>query len=436
MERLAGWVGAAATVVVVFVVVVVGGGTLLGATESPSIALSVLATALVALVIEPVRSRCERLAARLVHRPAQSPYEVLAQFSREVGSESPEQMPAVVARMLVQGLGVAWAQVWVLVHGQPTLMATYPPGAEGDTDPPAPYDAGQNGGGGDAGDAGDVRSVTVVNAGRALGVLRVGSRPHRALTVVEERLLAGLAAQVGLVLQTAQLRAELAARLDDLTIQEDQLRRTRDQLVAAQDQERRRLERDIHDGAQQQLVALAINLKLARTLWSADHAQAVTVVEEQLPAVSEAIRTLTDLSQGLVPQALAAGGVGSALRSSTKDNPVPVHVAETPTPCRLPDDVEAALYFCALEAIQNATKHADATRIDVQLSGTTTGLTLTVADDGKGLTSGAGTGTGMTSMRDRATAVGGVLEVRSRRSRGTEVIVTVPADVAVATAGA
>jgi signal transduction histidine kinase len=379
------------------------------------------------MVVEPVRARCERLAAQVVHRPAQSPYEVLAQFSSEVGTESPEQMPAVVARMLVQGIGVAWAQVWVLVHGEPTLVATYPSDARAHADPPVPYDAAP---------PGDVRSVTVVSTGRPLGVLRVGMRPHRALTVVEERLLAGLAAQAGLVLQTAQLRAELAARLDDLTLQEERLRLARDQLVTAQDQERRRLERDIHDGAQQQLVALAINLKLAGTLWCADRAQAVTVVEEQLPAVSEAIRTLTDLSQGLLPQTLSAGGVGSALRSSTKDNPVPVHLTETSAPCRLRDDVEAALYFSALEAIQNATKHADAARIEVKLDRTADGLTLTIADDGVGLTADAGTGTGMASMRDRIAAVGGTLSIRSRSGRGTEVTVTVPADVPAATAEA
>lgn len=431
LEAVAGWVAAATAVLLVYVLVVLGGGVLVGRTESPHLGLSILATVVVATVAEPVRLRFERLAGRVLHRREHSPYDVLAQFSREVsGTEAVEQMPAVITRMLATGLDVARAESWLLVHGRLTLVGCYPPGAEG-TEPPTLLDGAADGGG--------LRSVTVAHAGRPLGVLRVEERDGRRLTSVEERLFGGLAAQAGLVLQTAQLRAELSETLSALSTRERQLRRSRDELVVTQDLERRRLERDIHDGAQQQLVALTINLKLVKAILDTDPRQALAVLDEQAVATDDAIATLSDLSHGLLPGVLGELGVAPALADATSGNPTPVRV-EAAGVGRLPAAVEAALYFCSLEAVQNATKHAQASGIDVRLQREADGVVLSVEDDGVGLPAGAGAdtgagpapalehgpGSGLDNMRHRIGSVGGHLTITSEARRGTTVTATVP----------
>ncbi len=225
------------------------------------------------------------------------------------------------------------------------------------------------------------------------------------MTPVEERLLGGLAAQAGMVLETAQLRAEISQRLEELTLRERQLRRARGELVSIQDRERRQLERDIHDGAQQQLVALAINLKLARALLESDPDQARLVLDEQAAATADAIRTLSDLSSGLLPESLGQQGLAAAVRAATANNPVPVQV-HAPTLSRHSPAVEATLYFCALEAVQNATKHAEAGRIDVRIVEEPDRITVDVHDDGRGMEAGEGTGSGLANLRERVAALG------------------------------
>lgn len=424
--RVAGWWAAAATVLVVYVAVVLGGGALLGRTDSPSLGLSVLATALVAAVAPRVQVHVERARARRLGNAGPSPYDVLADFSRVAGTDVAEQAPAVIARMLVQGLALEWAQVWVLVGGQLRLVATHPTGGAVDETVPALYQSHARAG---------IRSVTVAHAGQALGVLRVKERDDRPLDPTADRLLGGLAAQAGMVLESAQLREELALRVRELTTRERDLRRAREALVTAQDLERRRLERDIHDGAQQQLVALAINLKLAAVIAEADPDRSRAVLQQQLAAVGDAISTLSDLTEGLLPPALARAGIAAALREATAANPVPVHVRGDDLP-RLPAGVEATLYFCALEAVQNATKHAGCTRIDVWLHADATHVTVTIQDDGSGMAPGSVAGSGLTNLLERATSVAGRLELGQRPGGGTTITVHVPAAAASARTGA
>lgn len=415
-EVVAGWAAAAATVLVVYVAVVLGGGALLGRTDSPSLGLSILATVLVASLARRVRGRVEEGTARRRGQDRQSPYDVLAEFSRVAASDVGEQAPPVIARMLVQGLGLEWAQVWVLVGGELRLVATHPVTDAVDETVPALYESRPQRG---------MRTVTVARAGHALGVLRVKEHEDRPLSPVADRLLGGLAAQAGMVLESAQLREELSVRFRDLTARQRDLRRARESLVTTQDLERRRLERDIHDGAQQQLVALAINLKLAAVLSEVDPDRARTVLQEQLSATGDAIRTLSDLTDGLLPPTLARAGIAAALTEATVANPVAVRVHDAGIP-RLPGGVEATLYFCALEAVQNATKHSGGTRIDLWLGADAGGVSIRVEDDGSGIPSVSTEGSGLTNLRERVAAIGGRLEVGERPGGGTTVGVHVP----------
>lgn len=416
-DSLAGWAAAAVLTVAVYVVMVVVGGQLVGRTGTPDLALSVLATLVVAGVLEPVRARAQAYAARRLSPASSSPYDLLADFPRQLAAPgSHRQAPAVIARMLATGLGVQWAQVWVLTGDRLSLVATYPRGDGQDEPPPSLYDNHPHG---------VVRSVTVAHAQRPLGVLRVREDPSRPMTPVEERLLGGLAAQAGMVLETAQLREELSLRLEELSSRELQLRRTRERLVTAQDRERRQLERDIHDGAQQQLVAIAINLKLAGALLETDTAQAYRVLEEQADAAADAVRNLSDLSAGLLPESLGREGLAGAVRAATANNPVPVQVHPSSLE-RLAPAVEATLYFCVLEAVQNATKHADARRIDVRLVAEHARTTVEVHDDGRGMAPARPDGSGMANLRERVTALGGELTVDGTGGEGTTVRVTLP----------
>ncbi|MET0837746.1 MAG: histidine kinase, partial [Marmoricola sp.] len=300
-------------VVLVYVVLVLGGGVLIGHTSSPDVALSVLATAVVALAFDPVQTRLERASTRLVNDSQPSPYDVLRTFSQTVtGSYDMQELPSRMARVLADGTGAEWAQVWLIVGGGPQLAATWPPGAGAAVEGPRP-------------DPGvpltvtDVegrvqRSLPVFEAGELLGVLLLQEREHRPLTSVETRLFAGLAAQAGPVLRGARLNAELSLRLAQLSTHAAELRASRQRVVEAQDTERRLLERNIHDGAQQHLVALAVNLRLAETLSLRSRERAETLLVEQDRAAAVAIDVLMDLSRGIYPPSLAADGLEVALK--------------------------------------------------------------------------------------------------------------------------
>jgi signal transduction histidine kinase len=408
-------------VITVYVVVVLGGGALIGRTSSPSLPLSFLATAIVALAFEPVQTRLERLAADLLRGGAPSPYEVLSRFSENVtGTYPTEELPSRMATLLGEGTGAAWAQVWLTVQGELTLAASWPSTAASVDQPPQLLPDARDG------SRDGRRAVSVRHAGALLGVLRLQERPGLPLTSVEERLFTGLAAQAGLVLRLAGLRAELAARHAELAARADELRLSRERLIETQDAERRRLERDIHDGAQQHLVALAVNLRLAETVAARSPERAVKVLEAQSEAAREAIDTLTQLSRGIYPRLLADEGMVPALRAALAISPIPVRVEAVDVP-RLPTAIEAALYFCCMEAVQNAAKHSRASAVTVTVGAVDGSVRLTVDDDGEGFdVASAEPGAGLTNMRDRIDAAGGALEMTSTPGVGTRVDVQVP----------
>jgi signal transduction histidine kinase len=403
-------------VTAVYMVVVLGGGLLIGHTGSPAIGLSVLATAIVALGFEPLRSRLEAVAQHWLQAGRPAPYDVLSRFSESLtGDPDADQsaLPERMARLLAEGTGAEWAQVWLIVADEPELAASWPPanGPRG-----LALDASRPG----------LRSLDVTLTDARLGVLRLQEHPGEPLSPVEERLFAGLAAQAGLVLRGAQLRAELARRAEDLQALAEELQVSRRRVVDAHDSERRRLERNIHDGAQQHLVALVVNLRLAHTLSERSPDRAATVLLEQGSAVDNAITTLVDLSRGIYPKILAEEGVAAAVRSVVSTSGIPVAVLDRGIG-RHPEGLEAALYFCCVEGVQNAVKHAAASRIEVELATTGERLTLLVRDDGNGFDVAAVQAAGgLGTMRDRVDSVGGDLAVRTNQAGGTDVFASIP----------
>jgi signal transduction histidine kinase len=260
--------------------------------------------------------------------------------------------------------------------------------------------------------------------GELLGALSVVLRVGQQLTPVEERLFAGLAAQSALALRTAGLREELEQRLAELEQRAEDIRAARRDLVARQDAERQRLERNIHDGAQQQVIALLVSLRLTQTLLTRAPQRAGELLADQADAAGATVDTLDALARGLFPSLLTEAGPEAALRAIAQLSPIPVTLTATQVR-RYPPSVEATVYFCCLEAMQNASKHSAATTITINLRGHTDGIAFTVADDGRGFLPGRSTG-GLANMRDRVESLQGTVTIESTPGRGTVISAVVP----------
>ena len=416
-HRVLVWVGLAVFVAGVYVVVVRGAGAMIGETDSPSVPLSVLATATVALSFARVQSGIERGAARLLGNRAAAPYDVLRRFSESLPEEeSTEDLPTRMARLLADGSGASWAQVWVSVAGRLTLAATWPADTDATETPPGPLPGAR-----DVVGPG-LRSLAVTHGGEPLGVLRLMERSGLPLTAVEERLFIALADRAGLMLRVVGVRADLERRHSELVERAGDLRASRRRLIEAQDAARRGLERDLHDGAQQHLVALAVNLRLAQALATSSPARAHALLGLQADASAVAIETPSSLSRGIYPRLLSEQGLEVALRSAVAASAIPVTIVADGM-VRLPPALEVALYFCCMEAVQNAAKHSGASTLVVHLTHHLGQSRLVVTDDGDGFvaTVATGTGAGLANMRDRLDAVGGTVSVASLVGVGTTV---------------
>jgi signal transduction histidine kinase len=199
--------------------------------------------------------------------------------------------------------------------------------------------------------------------------------------------------------------------------------------VAAQDAERRKLERNIHDGAQQQLVALAVRLRLARQLVPRDLPAAEAAITHIEKEAADALENLRDLARGIYPPLLADQGLVPALAAQARKASIPIRI-ESDGASRYPEAQEAAVYFCVLEALQNVAKYADASAATIELGEHDGSLWFEVIDDGRGFDpSSTSYGTGLHGMADRLAALGGDLEVRSAPGRGTTVAGRVPVPV-------
>jgi signal transduction histidine kinase len=417
-------VGMAVFVATVYAVVVLGGSLLLGRLDPSSPILSIVATAVVALTFESVRGRFGRLASRLLDGSRSAPYDVLRGFTATVGGSLPvEDVPSTMASVLTRSLDAEWAQVWLAVRGRFVLAATWPP--EAAPVAPAPH-LGEPGAPSAPANSrdGNLQTLEVRHAGELLGLIRV--RPRQWMTAFESRLAADLAAQAGLVLHGLRLRSELLERVEELTARAEELRASRQRLVAAQDEERRRLERDLHDGAQQHLVALAVNVRLAETVARAAPERAVGLLSAQAAAAEDAVDAVLSFSRGVYPPSLTHQGLPAALHEVATRSAVPVRLS-TRDVGRYAPRIEAAVYFACMEALQNAVKHSGAPEVLVSLVGRPGELAMTVEDCGKGFDARAlVAGSGLSNLRDRVDAVGGVLVFDASPQRGVRVHAAVP----------
>jgi signal transduction histidine kinase len=302
---------------------------------------------------------------------------------------------AVVARAHVSGN--AWLQVWL-----PRLLEAH--------------------------DGRFVRVAPMAHSGELLGlVLCARSSDKAQFSEEEERVLTELARQVALALHNTRLDTALQASLDDLRVANEQLTASRARIVAAADQSRRRIERDLHDGAQQRLVALAVKLGLARQLLEKDPEQVAKLLEDLRGETQSTLTELRELAHGIYPPLLMDRGLAEALTAAANRSSLVTEVQSDVG--RFPPEVEAAVYFCCLEAMQNAGKHAGETaRVTVHVFEREGTLSFEVVDNGAGFDAGgdAVKGHGFVNMADRLGAIGGTLEVESTPGTGTTIRGSIP----------
>ena len=340
------------------------------------------------------------------------------------GSYDAQELPSRMARVLADGTGAEWSQVWLVVGGRLQLAATWPPDAT-DREPvldPAAATTGTD-------DQGRVRrSLPVLEAGELLGALVVREREHRPLSSVESRLFAGLADQAGPVLRGARLHAELTRRLEELSTRARELRISRQRLVAAQDAERRILERDIHDGAQQHLVALAVNLRLAETLSHRSRERADALLAEQEHAAAEAIEVLVALSRGIYPRRLGADGLVAALTTAVAGERDPGRGhghgrGQVLRRASRPRRTSAAWRRCRTPPSTRERPRSGSPSTDAAVGWASWSRTTASASTRPPPT----TGTGLANLRDRIESAGGTLTTGTAPGGGTRIRARLPA---------
>lgn len=428
---------------VVYLFVVLGLGRTPVGDERTVLVLSIGAAAVACVLAVPVRRRLEEWANQRVYGDRRSPDEALRTFGGRMSRAVPmDELLLQLVETLRSTMHLSVAEIWTGTDGQLVRAVSVPErGAGGlELDPDALAVVARAHAQGNAWlqvwapqllvgrDDRLVRSVSVTHLGQLLGLI-VLERPgdDAPFSDDEDRALVELARQVGLALHNVRLDSALQASLEELQLRNAELVASRARIVAAADESRRQIERNLHDGAQQHLVALAVKVGLISTLMSSDADTAHGLLDELRGDVQATLTELRELAHGIYPPLLRDRGLGEALQAAANRAALPtsVHVTDE---TRHDSEIEAAVYFCCLEAVQNAGKHAGAdARIDVSVGREGDALWFSVVDDGAGFEVAAGgEGQGFVNMRDRLGALGGSLTVTSAPGAGSTVRGTIP----------
>jgi signal transduction histidine kinase len=388
-----------------FVIVAAVPALLYGFSADTNVVPTLLVAAVLSGVFLWLRPRATRLANRVVYGKRATPYEVLSEFSERVGETySTDDVLPRMAQLVAEATGARRADVWLRVGSQLRPEASWPEDGEAPAARALESEA--------VGTLGDEHTAEVRHHGDLLGAITLEPSPDDPMSPAKEDLVRDLAAQAGLVLRNVAL-------IEDL-------RGSRKRLVAAQDEERRKLERNIHDGVQQQLVALSVQLRLAEQLTEREPAKARELLADLQLRSNEALEDLRDLARGIYPPLLADQGLEAALQAQARKSPTPVRV-EAEGVGRYDQDLEAAVYFSCLEALQNIAKYANAGSASIALAQRNGSLEFRVRDDGVGFDpASVARGSGLQGMTDRIDAIGGSLAIESAPGSGTTVRGKVP----------
>lgn len=380
-----------------YVAIVVGVGALIPVGTGW---LSLLATAIVAVAFEPLRRRAQRVADRLVYGHRATPYEALSRLSSQL-NEAPDELLDGIAATIANAVGATEVVIWVGDETRLLPQAGWPrppdlcePSQLGELDR-GPHRHGRR----------------VVHQGTVRGAITLRKPVGEAVTAAEDRLLDDLVAQTGLIIAQQQQGRELQAAAR--------------RIVTAQDAARRGIERDLHDGAQQRLVTMGLELgSLAEQVKATGGSQLAARVEAVRAQLLEATAELRELARGLHPTVLTEAGLEVALRMLADRSAIPVRLAVR-VAGRLPREVEATAYYVVSEALTNAARHSGGEVVTVEVAEVAQGLQVLVNDDGRG---GArpGHGSGLQGLADRLAAVGATLTIDSPAGGGTRIRTVLP----------
>lgn len=367
----------------------------------------VLLTIVATIAFQPVRAGLERLASRLVYGHRLSGYQAVSRLGSSLEAAAPEQAAALLAATVRQALDAKWARV-VIEGANPTVAAD-----------------GLTGGS----PAGPTLAAPLVYGEEVVGRVECGPRSEGRYRRRDEELLFTLTRHAALAIRNAALAAELADRLEQINIQAQELHASRARIVRAEDAGRRRLERDIHDGVQQELVALLAKIRLARNQLGRDPSAVGAMLGELQEETRLALSDLRELAQGIHPTVLSDRGLVEAIQDRVSRMPasVTIEATEQLRSVRFPQAIEGAAYFTVCEGLANAMKHASAQRLTVRLDTQEGDLCLEISDDGTGFDSRKVSRSGLSGLEDRIEALGGRLQVTSAPGRGTRLLVRLPA---------
>jgi signal transduction histidine kinase len=364
------------------------------------LALAIALTVVATLVAAPARRRLESLADRLVYGRRLSGYELIAQLgARLEAAPGAEDVAGTVAADVRAGLGASWVSVVLDDAGQRVV------GSAGTV----------------ATDAAPALRVPLVRGQQTVGAIECGPRDQGRYSEVDRQLLETLGRQAALAVHNSWLSVQLARRLAELTA-------SRARIVQAEDAGRRRLERDLHDGVQQELVAMLARLGLARNQLRRDATLAEASLRDVARDAQRALVSLQEVARGIHPPLLTDQGLVEAVRARTTRLTLPVEVttAGLNGSGRFPAEVEGAAYFVVIEALGNVLKHARASHAWVELAAAPDALRVTVRDDGCGFDTSTARRQGLLGLQDRVEALAGTLRVTSAQGVGTTLTASIP----------
>lgn len=436
--------GLTGVVAATYLLIVLGLGRVPTPSERVLLLLSMAGAIIAALLYLPTRERLTIFANRLVYGELHAPDEVLRTFgSRMTRSVTMDELLLQMAESLRKTFALDMVEVWTGSTGNYQRTVSEPDRGtrsltvKGEALPVVAR----------AGVSGNawlkiwlpdllvgreeslVRVTPVAHQGELLGLITLERRQSdEPFTEENDRVLTELARQVGLALHNAQLDNALQATLDEVRKTNAELQASRARIVAAGDKERRKLERNIHDGAQQQLVALKVKLSLVKALQTSNPESAQEILGQLSGDIDETVQSVRDLAQGVYPKMLELHGLVAALNGAATKATIPTGVEVEGEIGRHDQDLEAAIYFCCLEALQNASKHAgEGAQAMVRVRETAEAIEFSVADDGAGFDmSGEGLGMGFVNMADRVGAIGGSIKVKSAPGEGTSITGRIP----------
>ncbi|WP_187432483.1 sensor histidine kinase [Agromyces mariniharenae] len=371
-------------------------------------------TAIVAVALLPVRGWLQRWIHRVVFGDRDRQLAMLSELGAELErSADPGDLLTHLATAVADGLGATWVRIRLATSD--AALADSPAGVAGDV----------------VGDA--VEGADLVHAEEFLGRIDVGPRHRGEYSEAERTLLRTVAGQAAASVANVRLTARLAQQLAELTA-------SRERLVAAQDDERRRLERDLHDGIQQDIVAQIAGLRLARNRLERGQLSAAELTELQ-DLARQTLTDLRELAHGIHPPVLSDNGLVAAIESGAARYPIPlmVHADARVRAERYPVEVETTAYYVVREALANTAKHAHATRASVALARSNGHLRVSISDDGCGVgpnasSTASATSGGLANIRDRVAALRGTVRISAAEPSGTGT--TVDVDLPVGAEGA